>query len=100
MAAEKLTLRQLNRTLLARGLRSFFGARAKGLDIERLIKIAKPYLEAERPAIGALRDKLLVSLFETQAAATLAAVEREGQSLLRFIADDADDYRVEFTRRL
>jgi len=43
---------------LARGLRSFFGARAKGLDIERLIAIAKPYLEAERPAIGALRDKL------------------------------------------
>ncbi len=44
---------------LARGLRSFFGGRAKGLDIERLIKIAKPYLEAERPAIGALRDYLL-----------------------------------------
>lgn len=43
---------------LARGLRSFFGARAKGLDIERLIDIAKPYLEAETPAIGALRDKL------------------------------------------
>lgn len=44
---------------LARGLRSFFGARAKGLDIERLIDIAKPYLEAEQPAIGALRDHLL-----------------------------------------
>ena len=43
---------------LARGLRSFFGARAKGLDIERLIAIAKPFLEAEQPAIGALRDKL------------------------------------------
>ena len=43
---------------LARGLRSFFGARAKNLDIERLIAIAKPYLEAEEPAIGALRDKL------------------------------------------
>lgn len=43
---------------LARGLRSFFGVRAKGLDIERLIAIAKPYLEAETPAIGALRDKL------------------------------------------
>ncbi len=43
---------------LARGLRSFFGARAKGLDIERLISIAKPYLEAERPAIGALREVL------------------------------------------
>ncbi|MCY3799471.1 MAG: winged helix DNA-binding domain-containing protein [Chloroflexi bacterium] len=43
---------------LARGLRSFFGSRAKGLDIERLIAIAKPYLEAETPAIGALRDEL------------------------------------------
>lgn len=43
---------------LAKGLRSFFGARAKRLDIERLIAIAKPYLEAEEPAIGALRDKL------------------------------------------
>ncbi len=43
---------------LARGLRSFFGARARDLDIERLIEIAKPYLEAETPAIGALRDKL------------------------------------------
>ena len=43
---------------LARGLRSFFGARAKGLDIERLIAIAKPYLEAAEPAIGELRDKL------------------------------------------
>ena len=43
---------------LARGLRSFFGARAKGLDIVKLIAIAKPYLEAETPAIGALRDKL------------------------------------------
>lgn len=43
---------------LARGLRSFFGARAKGLDIARLIAIAKPFLEDERPAIGALRDRL------------------------------------------
>ena len=43
---------------LARGLRSFFGARARGLDIERLIAIARPYLEAEQPAIGQLRDML------------------------------------------
>lgn len=43
---------------LARGLRSFFGSRAKGLEIDRLIAIAKPFLEAETPAIGALRDKL------------------------------------------
>ena len=43
---------------LARGLRSFFGARAKDLDIERLVEIAIPFLEAEQPAIGALRDEL------------------------------------------
>ena len=43
---------------LARGLRSFFGARAQGLDIERLVEIAKPFLETEQPSIGALRDKL------------------------------------------
>ena len=43
---------------LVRGLRSFFGARASGLDVERLVAIAKPFLEAETPAIGALRDKL------------------------------------------
>ena len=39
-------------------MRSFFGPRAKGLDIDRLIEIARSYLEAETPAIGALRDKL------------------------------------------
>ena len=43
---------------LARGLRSFFGKRAKGLDIDRLVEIAAPFLERERPAIGALRDEL------------------------------------------
>jgi len=43
---------------LARGLRSFFGKRARDLDIPRLIEIAIPFLEAETPAIGALRDEL------------------------------------------
>ena len=43
---------------LARGLRSFFGARAKDLDIKRLIEIAIPFLESKQPAIGALRDEL------------------------------------------
>lgn len=43
---------------LARGLRSFFGARARDLDIPRLVEIAIPFLEAETPAIGALRDEL------------------------------------------
>ena len=43
---------------LARGLRSFFGARARELNIPRLVEIAIPFLEAETPAIGALRDEL------------------------------------------
>ncbi|MCY4147491.1 MAG: winged helix DNA-binding domain-containing protein [Chloroflexi bacterium] len=43
---------------LARSLRSFFGKRARDLDIPRLIEIAIPFLETETPAIGALRDEL------------------------------------------
>ncbi|MCY3780721.1 MAG: winged helix DNA-binding domain-containing protein [Chloroflexi bacterium] len=57
-AADHQRFQAVIQPALARGLRSFFGARAKGLDIDRLIEIAKPYLEAEKPAIGALRDKL------------------------------------------
>lgn len=58
-AADHQRFQAVIQPALARGLRSFFGARAKGLDIDRLIEIAQPYLEAETPAIGALRDKLL-----------------------------------------
>ena len=58
-AADHQQFQKVIQPALARGLRSFFGPRAKGLDIDRLIKIAKRYLEAETPAIGALRDKLL-----------------------------------------
>ena len=43
---------------LARGLRSFFGKRAKGLDIDKLVETAAPFLEREQPAIGALREEL------------------------------------------
>lgn len=57
-AADHQRFQAVIQPALARGLRSFFGARAKGLDIDRLIQIAKPYLETEQPAIGALRDKL------------------------------------------
>lgn len=57
-AADHQRFQALIQPALARGLRSFFGARAKDLDIDRLIEIAKPYLDAETPAIGALRDKL------------------------------------------
>lgn len=58
-AADHQRFQAVIQPALARGLRSFFGARAKDLDIDQLIQIAKPYLEAERPAIGALRDHLL-----------------------------------------
>ncbi len=58
-AADHQRFQAVIQPALARGLRSFFGARARGLDIERLIQIARPYLEAESPAIGALRDQLL-----------------------------------------
>ena len=57
-AADHQRFQAVIQPALARGLRSFFGARAKGLDIERLIEIAKPYLESANPAIGALRDEL------------------------------------------
>ncbi len=43
---------------LARGLRAFFGKRARSLNIERLIASAKPFIEAEQPAIGTLRAQL------------------------------------------
>lgn len=58
MAEDHQRYQAIIQPALARGLRSFFGARAKGLDIARLIAIAKPFLEDETPAIGALRDKL------------------------------------------
>ena len=57
-AADHQRFQAVIQPALARGLRSFFGARAQGLDIDRLIEIAKPYLESANPAIGALRDKL------------------------------------------
>ncbi|MDE2854141.1 MAG: winged helix DNA-binding domain-containing protein [Chloroflexota bacterium] len=57
-AADHQRFQAVIQPALARGLRSFFGARARGLNVERLVEIAKPYLEAEQPSIGALRDKL------------------------------------------
>ena len=59
---------------LARGLRSFFGSRVAGLDIEGLIAIAKPFLEAETPTIGELRDQLQAHAPERDKAAMAYAV--------------------------
>lgn len=57
-AADHQRFQAIIQPALARGLRSFFGARAQGLDIARLVEIARSYFEAEQPSIGALRDKL------------------------------------------
>ena len=57
-AADHQRFQAVIQPALARGLRSFFGKRAKELDIQRLIAIAKPFLDAEEPAIGELRKHL------------------------------------------
>lgn len=57
-AADHQRFQSVIQPALVRGLRSFFGARGANLDIERLLKIAKPFLETHQPAIGALREHL------------------------------------------
>ena len=57
-AADHQRFQSLIQPALLRGLRSFFGARGTDLDIERLVKIAKPFLESNQPSIGALREHL------------------------------------------
>lgn len=57
-AADHQRFQAVIQPALARGLRSFFGARVAEFDIERLIGIAKPFLESNQPAIGALRQHL------------------------------------------
>lgn len=57
-AADHQRFQSVIQPALVRGLRSFFGARAADLDIERLLSIAKPFLESNQPSIGALRARL------------------------------------------
>ena len=57
-AADHQRFQSIIQPALLRGLRSFFGARGADLDIERLLGIAKPFLESNQPAIGALRAHL------------------------------------------
>jgi len=57
-AADHQRFQSVIQPALVRGLRSFFGARGADLDIERLLSIAKPFLETNQPAIGALRAHL------------------------------------------
>ena len=58
-AADHQRLQSVIQPALARGLRAFFGKRAKDLDVERLCSIAKPFLERHEPSIGELRAHLL-----------------------------------------
>lgn len=55
---------------LDRALSAFFGKSAKGLDIDRLVAIARPFLEEAPRTTGEIRDKLL----EIES-------ERDGQAL-------------------
>ncbi len=57
-AADHQRFQSVIQPALLRGLRSFFGARGADLDIERLLSIAKPFLESNQPSIGALRERL------------------------------------------
>ena len=44
---------------LVRGLRSFFGKQVQAFDTDRLVALAKPFLDSQEPAIGALCAYLL-----------------------------------------
>ncbi len=57
-AADHQRFQSVIQPALLRGLRSFFGSRGADLDIKRLLKIAKPFLESNQPSIGALREHL------------------------------------------
>lgn len=57
-AADHQRFQAVIQPALARGLRSFFGKQSANFDIERLVSIARPYLESNRPSIGALRAHL------------------------------------------
>ncbi len=57
-AADHQRFQSVIQPALVRGLRSFFGARGADLNIERLLSIAKPFLESNQPSIGALRKHL------------------------------------------
>ena len=44
---------------LERALRSFFGPRARGLDVQRLVDVARPFLEEAPRTTGEIKAKLL-----------------------------------------
>lgn len=44
---------------LTRALKAFYGKRAKGLDIEKLIQVTKPFIEEQPRTTGEIKAKLL-----------------------------------------
>ena len=59
---------------LSRGLRSFFGKQLNKIVIDRLVAIAKPFLEEQEPSIGQWRWHLLEHQREQKKEATVYAV--------------------------
>lgn len=59
---------------LARALNAFFGQRAKGLDIDRLIRLSKPYIEEAPRTTGEIRALLKENMPERDGDALAYAV--------------------------
>ncbi|NDJ53343.1 MAG: winged helix DNA-binding domain-containing protein, partial [Chloroflexi bacterium] len=59
LAEDHQTFRMTLQPALTRALRAFYGKRAEGLDIERLIAVARPFLDEAPRSTGELRQRLL-----------------------------------------
>lgn len=57
-AGDYLLLRPVLQPALTRALRSFFGRRAKGLDVGRLVAAAEDFFDGEPRTFAELRTKL------------------------------------------
>ncbi len=58
-AADHHRFRPVLQPALSRALNAFFGQRAKGLNLEQLVEVARPFLESEPRTTGELRRLLL-----------------------------------------
>lgn len=54
-AADHQHFQQVLQPALSRALRAFFGQRARSLDIEKLVRAARPFIEAEPRTTGEIR---------------------------------------------
>lgn len=57
-AGDHQRFRQMLQPALARALGAFFGKRAKELDVEKLVEVARPFVEEEPRTTGELRNLL------------------------------------------